>query len=97
MYEALMDWAANLRNTSVPDEFRELREATACFVDQAITAIRNFVDEAADTTARLPELAAQATDDEPVRIVMRLTLKVDPAVEQRYMTALQRLKDNSRG
>lgn len=97
MYEALMDWAANLRNTSVPDDFRELREATACFVDQAINAIRHFVDEVADTTARLPELAAQATDDEPARIVMRLTLKVDPAVEQRYMTALQRLKANLRG
>ncbi len=97
MYEALMDWAAGLRNISVPEDFRELREATACFVDQAIKEMRRFVDDAAEMTARLPELVAQAIDDEPVQVVMRLTLTIDPAVEQRYMTALRRLEADSVG
>lgn len=33
LYGSLMDWAAEMRNTSVPDTFIEVRDAIACYAD----------------------------------------------------------------
>lgn len=89
MYESLFDWAAELRNARVPDVFGELRETTACFVDAPTEQIRTFIDHAADQTARLPELAAGATVENPVTIELMLKLDVDPAVQERHRKALK--------
>ncbi len=90
MYEALMDWAAALRNASVPDAFTELLEATACWVDAPIEQIRDFIDVSAEQTARLPELAADATVENPVTIELVLKLEADPKVQERHANALRR-------
>jgi len=92
MYESLIDWAAELRNASLPGTFSELREVTACFVDAPIEQIRAFVDHCADQTARLPELAAGTTAENPARIELVLKLDVDPAVPERHRKALKQLE-----
>ena len=92
MYETLLDWAALLRNTSIPGVFSETLETTACFVDAPIGQIREFIDRAADQTSRLPELAAEATVENPVTVELTLKLDVDPAVQERHRKALKRLE-----
>lgn len=92
MYESLLDWAAELRNASLPGAFGELREATACFVDAPIEQIRDFIDHAADQTSRLPELAAEATVENPATVELVLKLDVDPAVQERHRKALKQLE-----
>jgi hypothetical protein len=91
MHESMLDWAAELRSATVPRKFRELLEATACFVDAPLREIRRFIDDAADQTSRLPELTADATEDNPVRVEMTLTLAADPVVQQRHKAALEQL------
>jgi hypothetical protein len=92
MYESLLDWAAELRNATVPGAFGELREATACFVDAPIEQIRDFIDHAADRTSRLPELTVGATVENPVTLELVLKLDVDPAVQERHRKALRQLE-----
>jgi hypothetical protein len=93
MYEAMLDWAAELRSASVPGKFRELLEATACYVDAPLHEIRRFIEDSADTTSRLPELAEDGTAENPAQIELTLTLAVDPAVQDRHRRAVQRLTD----
>jgi hypothetical protein len=90
MYESLLDWAASLRNVSVPDVFSELLETTACFVDAPIRQIREFIDNAADQMSALPELSADATLEHPVKVELTLKLETDPAVQELHRKALQR-------
>jgi len=97
MYESLLDWAAALRNTSVPSVFSELFETTACFVDAPIRQIRDFIDTAADQMAALPELTAEATVEHPVRIALTLKLDADPAVQERHARALKRAEQELSG
>jgi hypothetical protein len=91
LYDGLLDWAAALRNTTVPEVFEEAVEATACMVDAPIAQIRDFIDAASDQISRLPELAAAGTNDEPVKLRLMLTLAQDPAVMERYEHALDTL------
>jgi TIR domain len=90
MYESLLDWAASLRNTSAPSAVSELVETTACFVDAPIRQIREFIDEAADQMAALPELTAEATIEHPVKVELTLKLDVDPTLQERHAGALKR-------
>jgi hypothetical protein len=92
MYESLLDWAASLRNTSIPTVYDELLETNACFVDGLTVQIRKFIDTAADQVSRLPELTADATDERPVTLELVLTLEVDPAVQERHRKALKRVQ-----
>jgi TIR domain len=92
MYESLLDWAASLRAATVPEIFEELLEVTACFVDAPIAAIREFIDSAADQIARLPELAAGGTVEQPVKIQLKITMTLAPDVQARHAKALEQLK-----
>lgn len=92
MYESLLDWAAELRNASLPGAFSELREATACFVDAPIDQIRTFIGHAGDQTAQLPELTAGATVENPATVELVLKLDVDPVVQERHRKALKQLE-----
>jgi hypothetical protein len=92
MYESLLDWAASLRNTSVPDMFEESLEITACLVDALIRQIREFIDSAADQTSRLPEIVADATVEHPATVTLTLTIAIDPALQERQSKALERLR-----
>jgi hypothetical protein len=92
IYEWMLDWAAQLRNSSVPTVFDELVETNACFIDQPAQSIYEFVDNAADQTSRLPELAAAGTDEHPVKIELDLKFAIDPAVKERHSRALEHLR-----
>jgi hypothetical protein len=92
MYESWLDWAAALRNTSVPSVYEEVLETTACLIDDPVVSIREFIDHAADDTARLPELAADATDDHPVTIKFTLTLEIEDEVVDRNNQAWAKLR-----
>jgi hypothetical protein len=92
MYESLLDWAASLRNTSVPRIFNELLETSACFVDTPIIEIREFIDKTADQTSRLPELSAGATVENPATIELTLKLTGDPAIQERCDKAQKQIE-----
>lgn len=90
MYGSLLDWAASMRNTSVPGPFVDAIEAAACMVDEPLRQIREFIDTNADQISRIPELSAGATVENPVTIAIALTLTADKAVHERFAAAMQR-------
>jgi hypothetical protein len=92
MYESLLDWAATLRATMVPEMFEEMLEVTACFVDAPIVTIREFVDMVADQIARVPEVAVGGTEEKPAKLLLEATLALDPAVQERHERALEKLR-----
>jgi hypothetical protein len=83
VYEELLDWAQDLRGTSVSDQLADTLEVTACLVDGPIRQIHSFIDAYAAQAEKLPELEARG---EPVYIEMLLKLDVDDEV----MVALKR-------
>jgi TIR domain len=93
IYEAMLDWAAGLRATTVPEIFDETLDATACLVDTPVMRIRAFIDDVADQTSRLPELAEGGTRENPAKIKFELHLDLDPAIEQRYARAFEKLSE----
>ncbi len=92
IYDALLDQAAAMRSTSVPSRWRELVDVTAEFLDGPLIEIREFVKHSADQVARLPELAAEGTEENPVRITLALTVCLEDDVKQRHTEALDRLR-----
>jgi len=92
MYESLLDWAATLRATTVPEMFEEILETTACFVDAPIVTIREFVDMVADQIARVPEVAVGGTEEKPAKLLLEATFTLDPAVQERHERALEELR-----
>jgi len=92
VYEALMDWAASLRNAGVPQRFRDLVETTACLVDAPILQIREWIDSLADTTSRLPEIVAGATPEHPAKVEMNLKVEIDPTAKGRQEEAIAGLQ-----
>jgi hypothetical protein len=92
MYESWLDWAAGLRNTSMPPAYEEVLETTACLIDGPILSVREFIDHVADQTARLPELAADGTDEHPVTLTFELKLDIEDEVMQRNHRAWEKLR-----
>jgi hypothetical protein len=90
LYESMMDWAAELRNTAVPDAFTDVREATACYADGPLKAIHEFIDRNAEQIALLPELAAETPEGQPIRIEHHITITIDDAVSERALKALDK-------
>jgi hypothetical protein len=92
IYDRLLDQAVAMRSTSVPSRWRELVDVTAEFLDGPLMQIREFVKQSADQIARLPELAAEGTEENPVRITLTLTVRLEDSVKQRHAEALDRLR-----
>ena len=92
MYESWLDWAAGLRNTSVPPVYEEVLKTTACLIDGPVASVREFIDHVADDTARLPELAADGTADHPVTLKFELKLDIEDAVVERNSRAWEKLR-----
>jgi hypothetical protein len=91
-YESWLDWAAGLRNTSVPPVYEEVLEATACLIDGPVVSVREFIDHVADQTARLPELAADGTDEHPITLTFELKLDIEDEVVERNNRAWDKLR-----
>lgn len=83
VYESWLDWAAGLRNTSVPPAYEEVLETTACLIDGPVLSVREFIDHVAHETARLPELAADGTDEHPITLTFELKLDIEDEVVDR--------------
>jgi hypothetical protein len=92
MYESWLDWAAGLRTTSVPPAYEEVLETTACLIDGPILSVREFIDHVAHQTARLPELAADGTDEHPLTLTFELKLDIEDEVVERNSRAWEKLR-----
>lgn len=44
IYGALLDWSLRLRGAGMPEEYEDVVEIAASFVDQPIQQVRDFVD-----------------------------------------------------
>ena len=97
VYESMMNWAAELRNTTVPGEYVDLVELTARMADAPIRQIRDFIRLVADQIARIPLLLDEAreggaTVESPMTLELALRLDIDPANQERFYAELGRLK-----
>ncbi len=97
VYESMLDWAAEIRNTTVPGEYIDLVELTARMADGPVRQIRDFIQLVADQIARLPLLLREAeetgaTEKSPMILRLSLKLDVDPAVQKEFYAELERMK-----
>jgi hypothetical protein len=89
VYSELLDWAAKLRGTHVPEDFRRLYDTVAEMVDQPTREIREWVDTVVEEIDRLPEIIR---NDEPVTLDLTLTITADAAVNARFEQELEDLQ-----
>lgn len=89
-YESLLDWAATLRNTSVPSVFDDVLEASACLVDAPLMQIRRLIQTYIDEISRLPELAVGASEEHPIKITLEITVVLDEAAKKRLDDAIHK-------
>lgn len=92
MYESWLDWAAGLRNTSVPPAYEEVLETTACLIDGPVLSVREFIDDVAHKTARLPELAGDGAVEHPIVLNFELKLDVEDEVVEHNRRAWEKLR-----
>lgn len=91
IYERFLDWATDLRATVVPHEYRRLLDLLAHFMDSPIREYREFVENFTAQVDRMPELLADATEENPMRIEMTVELQIDDAAEAEYQAEWDRL------
>jgi hypothetical protein len=97
IYEALMDWAANLRTMNVDEEYEEIVELTARMADGPVRQIHDFVKLVADQIARIPILEEEAakngaTRDSPAILTLTLTLSLDEGSQDELHAAIARAR-----
>jgi hypothetical protein len=96
-YESMLDWASELRRTTVAAEHEELLELTARMADGPVGQIREFIQTVADQIARVPVLlqeaaAKGATTDSPMALDLILHVELDPDNQRDLQAALDRLR-----
>jgi hypothetical protein len=97
IYDSLMEWAAELRNTNAPGEYEDVIEQVARMVDGPIRQIHGFVQQVADEIARIPVLTEEAekkgaTKENPMTLTLALSLSVDDDVQDELHAALRRIQ-----
>lgn len=90
VYEGFMDCAAELRGTSMPEEFHRVTEIVSHFYDQPIWRMRSFVDEFAANVSDLPQRADRG--DKDIRITMEVGLEIPDDLEKAALKELKRLR-----
>jgi len=96
VYEALMDWAANLRTMSVDDDYEEIVELTARMADGPIRQVHSFIQLVADSIARIPTLEEEAahmgaTRESPNILTLTLSLAIDEDIQDELYAAIARV------
>ena len=86
-----MDWAAEIRNTNAPAEYADIVELYSRLADGPVRQVRDFIQEMADQTTRLPILALDGTEENPVVVKFTLTLSLEEGLEEEIPVALARL------
>lgn len=97
VYESMMDWAAELRNTNIRSDFEEVLELTARMADGPIQQIREFIQLVADQVARIPVLLQEAetkgaTIEAPMELELTLHVELDPENQAQLLAALDGLR-----
>lgn len=90
-YEAMMDWSAEIRNTNAPAEYEDLVELYSRLANGPVRQVRDFIQEMADQTTRLPILALDGTEENPVVVKFTLTLSLEEGIEEEIPAALAKL------
>jgi len=89
-----LTWSATLRGLSVPGKYEEVYEAAARFVDQPISDVFEFIDDFVKLAIELPELVRQSTPENPVSIDRVLRISVDQRTLDRFLAAIERLRED---
>jgi hypothetical protein len=99
VYESMLDWAAELRNTTVPSDWVELVELVARMADGPVRQIREFIQLVAAQIAQIPLLMEQArnagaTVESPKVLELTMELELDPANQEKLYAELDRLRES---
>jgi hypothetical protein len=95
VYEELLDFAADLRATGIGNEnLRRAADIEARFVNQPLTAMREFVDNfiaEADTMTELLEKIENG-EEAPIHLSLTITLELSDELLEQYRQALNAYK-----
>jgi hypothetical protein len=89
-YEALLDWAAEMRAVVPPDDLEHLFETTALIAKAPITQFHDFVDDVVRELGKLPAHLA-GDRSELLEINISLVLKIDPVVLAEFEAEIERV------
>lgn len=87
--EEFIDWAANLRGISIPDEMARAFELAAQIADKPMQDILEFIDGYIQDAEAIPALLSR---NKHVSLSRTLTLTVDHAAVSRFNAELRRLQ-----
>lgn len=89
VYGALLEWSSRLRGFAVSEDYENLLEIVALFVDQPIRQVRDFVDLVVTETDRIPSMLRAG---EPINLTLTLTVALEDGIEERFYSELTRLE-----
>ena len=92
IYEDILGWAARVRGTAVPDEFRTAFQLAAKFADNPIREFRDFVSRMVDAMDKLPAHLAAPEPKDPLVITLELVLTLDQATAKAFRKEMKRLR-----
>lgn len=90
-YEAILDWATDVRSMLVTEELRQLRDIIARMADLPISQIRAFVERIVTETEAAALHVASGSEDQ-LHITLELKLEMDGAVMKEHTRELRRLR-----
>jgi len=95
VYESMMDWAAELRSTSLASDYHEILELTARMANGPVRQTRDFIQQSADQIARIPVLIEEAkskgaTTESPMEVELTLHVALDPENQRQLQAAIAR-------
>jgi TIR domain len=90
VYEEFFDWAARLRGSSAPDEYHELLELLARYVNGPIEQYRGFVDEYVEGVDQVPAAIAAGNK---ISLELHIVISIPPEVTTAYGAEFDRLRD----
>jgi hypothetical protein len=64
----------------------------AILIDGPVLSVRQFIDDLAHKTARLPELTGEGADEHPIALNLELKLDVEDEVVERNRQAWEKLR-----
>jgi TIR domain len=92
-YEYLLDWSAEIRAATPPDDFARVFGLVADMAVLPIAQTRDFIDRYVERLGPVPELLARGED---VDLSMRWDLQIDPATTKQVSREIKRLKRRGR-
>lgn len=90
-YEGILDWAAMIRGVEPPEVLQDVFEVAARMADRPLTQFRQFVDRVVLEIDKVPTLLADPDAiEEPITIVLNLTLEIDDDVAAEFDQKMKR-------